>query len=202
MQECSSFGLSIIETSPDTDIRSVTSEQLMILNKSLPFSIGSHGATHANLIMPSSDDAKQGILQSKSYFGSILQELLEFLGFPCGSFSQTHSELAREAGYRRVFSTSPAPASLRPEDYVIARIRVISGDWRLEIRRKILAAYRELSFAFALKRTLRSWLQMVQRFLNLPASFLNLAKNNPLGACQFDDNRFACASSKYSRRRD
>jgi peptidoglycan/xylan/chitin deacetylase (PgdA/CDA1 family) len=123
------------------------------------FSIGSHCRTHPDLPRLDEPEARDEIFGSKNELESMLQEGIQSLSFPFGSFNETHVRMAREAGYHRVFSTSPDLfRGNGRRKYVVGRVKADPEDWPLEFRLKILGAYRWLPLAFSIKRKVRSFL--------------------------------------------
>ncbi len=116
-------------------------------------SIGSHTQTHP--YMPELDDANalRELRDSKLSLERIMGREIATFSFPFGGFTQRLIELAREAGYQRVFTTVPefafAPGAT---EFAVGRVRVDPTDWPSEFRLKIAGAYRWLPLAIAAKR--------------------------------------------------
>jgi peptidoglycan/xylan/chitin deacetylase (PgdA/CDA1 family) len=123
-------------------------DQLKTLDFNL-VSLGSHGVTHSNLLLLAEADAKKEIYQSKQFLENLLCTHIDALSFPYGAFNHTHVEIARQAGYKRVFSILP---TLAASEYVTGRVSVDPTDWIMEFRLKIRGSYRWLPKAFSLKR--------------------------------------------------
>jgi len=138
----------------DVHHRVMDADMLRKINKNDLFTIGSHCVTHSSLTSMSYDNAKQEILESKGCLENILNEEIKTISFPHGAYDQTHVDLAREAGYERVFTILPSLAFMRADGYETGRVRVDPDDWMLEFRLKILGAYRWLPVAFDAKRAL------------------------------------------------
>jgi peptidoglycan/xylan/chitin deacetylase (PgdA/CDA1 family) len=137
----------------DEDCREVvmTADQLCVLNGNL-VSVGSHCVTHSNLPSLNQDEAEKEIFQSKDCLKKILKKEIKTISFPHGAYDQTHVELARLAGYNRVFSISP---TMIKNEYVAGRIRVDPTDWRIEFILKLLGAYRWLPLASGFKSSMK-----------------------------------------------
>lgn len=121
-------------------------------------SIGSHCRTHPDLLRLEEREARDEIFGSKLQLESMLDEEIQSLSFPFGSFGEAHVKMAREAGYGRVFTTSPELfAGVNSGKYVVGRVKADPEDWPLEFRLKVLGAYRWLPLAFSVKRKLRSF---------------------------------------------
>jgi peptidoglycan/xylan/chitin deacetylase (PgdA/CDA1 family) len=133
----------------------MSEEQLKGLGHIPIASIGSHCVTHSDLLSLDAEEAKNEIIQSKRDLENIVKRSIRTISFPHGTFDQKHVELARQAGYERVFSILPRFAFSHPDEYVTGRVRVDATDWLLEFRLKLLGAYRWLPLAFFLKRKAR-----------------------------------------------
>ncbi len=112
-------------------------------------SVGSHGVTHTRFTLLEEAEARQEMRWSKDCLEKILGKRVATFSFPHGVFKESHVNLAREAGYERVFSIAPVPAC--SGEYVTGRVSVDPGDWHVEFRLKLLGAYRWLPLASLLK---------------------------------------------------
>jgi peptidoglycan/xylan/chitin deacetylase (PgdA/CDA1 family) len=128
-------------------------EQLRALPEDL-VTIGSHTLNHPFLPSMNEEDAWQELSASRSQLEIILNRKVQLFSFPFGGFTEELIQLARKAGYQRLFITLPAFAFADPDEFVVSRIRVDPTDWLLEYRLKLAGAYGWLSWAFALKRKL------------------------------------------------
>jgi peptidoglycan/xylan/chitin deacetylase (PgdA/CDA1 family) len=124
-------------------------------------SFGSHGVSHRNLLFLSDMDAKHEILNSKNQLNNMLNEEITTISFPYGGFTESHVEMAREAGYKRVFSILPSTTSFDSSEFVTGRIRVDPSDWIIEFRLKLIGAYRWLPIAFSIKRKIKRLLIII-----------------------------------------
>ena len=123
-------------------------DQLKSLDANL-VSIGSHGCTHSNLLLLDEDEARREIFQSKLFLEELLKRRVNTLAFPYGAFDQKHVNLARQAGYHRVFSILP---TLAASEYVTGRVSADPWDWSMEFKLKMRGSYRWLPKAFSFKR--------------------------------------------------
>lgn len=117
--------------------------------------IGSHCVTHSNLLSLGMDAAREEIYRSKKDLEAALNYEVEFICFPHGAYDNRHVELARGAGYSRIFTINPVLAFKKPDEYVTGRFSVEPSDWGIEFRLKLIGAYRWLPAAFLLKRKIR-----------------------------------------------
>lgn len=131
----------------------MSAEQLKDLDSKY-ITIGSHCATHPNLLNLRDDFAKEEIFRSRDDLQRLLGQDIKFISFPHGAFKEIHVEYARAAGYKRAFSIIPSLAFQRGNDYMAGRVRVDPTDSKLEFRLKLLGSYRWLPFAFAVKKKL------------------------------------------------
>jgi len=141
--------------SPDYHEVVMTADQLKTAKGAGLISIGSHCVTHRSLLSLKEKEAYQEILNSKKTLEAILGERIDLLSFPHGKFHEGHIKIAREAGYRRVFSIVPRLASSGTDEYVTGRVRTDPSDWPFEFRLKLCGAYRWVPFAFKLKKMSR-----------------------------------------------
>ena len=121
-------------------------------------SIGSHTVSHTRLTSLGEEEARYEILRSKETLEAIIGEEIQFLSFPYGAFNEKHIEMARQGGYKRVFSITPVCAFIDSDEYVTGRVRVDPTDWGIEFRLKLLGTYRWLPFAFLLKSKIHAFL--------------------------------------------
>ena len=136
----------------------VTCEQLRSLPSNL-ISVGSHTATHSRLSLLKEEDAKRELEESREALLLIVGREISLLSFPYGAYNERTLELARQAGYMRVFGI--LPGFCKPGEYLARRVLVSPTDWRLEFRLKLLGAYSWLPLGFAIKRTLKYWIGQI-----------------------------------------
>jgi len=125
--------------------------------KSLPTDlviVGSHGVFHKNLSSLCRCEAGEELFRSKQDLERIIQREVKLFFFPYGGYNKTSLELAREAGYDRVFCTVPRPAFRNPNEFLSGAIIVDPGDWLLEFKLKVLGGYNWLSLIASAKQSL------------------------------------------------
>jgi len=130
-------------------------EQLKSLSRNDLVSVGSHCFTHTNLLSLEKNNARNEISISKHHLENILQKEIIFLSFPYGDFNETHVNMAKNAGYKKVFSILPNLA--KHPRYIAGRVNVDPSDWSVEFKLKIRGAYRWLPKAYTLKKTIKTW---------------------------------------------
>ena len=116
--------------------------------------VGSHTATHADLVSLSDEGVRQELNSSRQALETMLGRTIDSISFPYGSCSDRELRLAREAGYRYQFSVMPRRSLSVFHEGLIGRISVQPTDWPIEFRLKILGAYRWLTIASAVKAKL------------------------------------------------
>jgi peptidoglycan/xylan/chitin deacetylase (PgdA/CDA1 family) len=119
--------------------------------------IGSHGMTHCLLPSLNEESAKRELSESRVKLEKLLNRKVTLFSFPYGASNQHLVQWCQEAGYERVFTSSPVVAYANPKEFETGRVWAEPTDWPLEFRLKILGAYRWLPWAFALKREVLSF---------------------------------------------
>jgi len=119
-------------------------------------SVGSHTLSHPRLPKLTKSEAQREIAESRTKLECILQREVRLFSFPYGAYNAETIALCRQAGYQRVFTSSPTWAFITPEEFITGRVPVEPGDWQLEFRMKLMGAYRWLPLAISLKRCIIS----------------------------------------------
>ena len=117
--------------------------------------VGSHCINHRHLPSLERTEAEREITESKKTLEKILAKEVRLLSFPHGAYNTLHVDIAKRAGYSRVFTISPQRALVSPDEYITGRIFADPRDWTLEYLLKILGAYQWLPFAYNLKQSLK-----------------------------------------------
>lgn len=125
--------------------RVMTPEELRDLAQDPLVTIGSHTMAHANLLEVGMERAMQELKQSKTDLEAVLGKPVEQFSYPFGARNAALDAQAKDAGYSRIFSSSPAPAFRSADEFVSGRITVDPDISPLEFRLKILGAYRWLA---------------------------------------------------------
>ncbi len=133
--------------------RIMTVDQLRSLNHNL-VTVGSHTLTHPSLPEIPKDMARKEITESKKKLEKITGREIKLFSFPYGNYTSGLVQMAKEAGYERIFTVEPVLALRDPDGFIIGRCDVSPTDWFLEFRMKMMGAYRWLSYAIRLKRNL------------------------------------------------
>jgi len=135
-------------TKPDSPARQqrvLSAQQLAALSNHALLTIGSHSISHPDFLKLDPAQARVELEQSKAQLESMVGCKIGLFSFPHGRYNARLVELARAAGYDRVFSVNPRNAFSEPDHFVEGRVLVDPADWRLEFRLKILGAYRWLA---------------------------------------------------------
>ncbi len=128
--------------SPAWQERVLTEEQLVSLKDHPLLTVGSHSVSHPRLPDLLDDACLRELRQSKSDLEGILGQQITEFSFPHGKCDERSIQLAKAAGYKRVFTIQPALALRSASEFVTGRVAVDPDDWRLEFRLKLLGAYR------------------------------------------------------------
>jgi peptidoglycan/xylan/chitin deacetylase (PgdA/CDA1 family) len=131
----------------------ISAEQLRALPSGL-ISIGSHTLTHPMLPCLKEEEARRELYGSRAVLEQILGRRVTLFSFPFGAFSPALISWCREAGYERVFTSTPGLSFQDPHEFVSGRVPVDATASMLEFRLKVLGAYRWLPYAISLKRRL------------------------------------------------
>jgi peptidoglycan/xylan/chitin deacetylase (PgdA/CDA1 family) len=125
--------------------RVMTREELRALINDPLVTIGSHTVRHAHLVEVGPERARAELAESKVELERILDRPVDQFSYPFGARNPALDQQARALGYRRLFSSNPAPACRGADEFVSGRISVDPWDSILEFRLKLLGAYRWLA---------------------------------------------------------
>ena len=114
--------------------------------------IGSHSVNHPRLTQLEETEASRELVESKRDLERILGRPVELFSFPHGDHNSRLLTLAREAGYRRVFTVQPEMALKQPAEFATGRVLVDPADWMIEFRLKLAGAYRWMVATSRFKR--------------------------------------------------
>ncbi len=105
--------------------------QLKEISK-LGFEVGSHSRSHKDLTRLDPNLAKSELSDSKKFLEDLLGKEVSSISFPYGRHNAVVADLAREAGYTKLFGLGSAV-----HDGVIGRIPVYRLDSPAAVRRKV-----------------------------------------------------------------
>jgi peptidoglycan/xylan/chitin deacetylase (PgdA/CDA1 family) len=114
--------------------------------------IGSHCVTHPRLTSLNKKQAVQELSESKKQLELVLGKKVPTLAFPYDDYNDEVVELARQAGYSRVFKDLPTNPMSRMDGFLSGRISVSPEDWGIEYWLKLRGAYQWLPLAVKRKR--------------------------------------------------
>ncbi len=123
----------------------VRSEQLKQLAAAERVTVGSHSVTHPRLSALPENAVREELQQSRAELEKIIERPVDLFSFPHGAHNERVLQLAREAGYKRVFTISPTLAFVEPREFVTGRVAADPADWGCEFTCKTLGGYRWLS---------------------------------------------------------
>lgn len=126
---------------PESTEMTMTAEQLVAVSKNPLVRIGSHTLTHPDLTRIRPDQLKTELIDSKRRLEQLLSNPIEDLALPFGSYNQKVFSMAREAGYKRIYTIDPKPVNPMPEDTVMGRFAMSPDVWHIEFLLTCAGAY-------------------------------------------------------------
>ena len=138
---------------PNYHEKLMSADQLKGLLKN-QFKIGSHCISHPRLTTLDPKQVKRELFESKSILETLLGKEVTTLSFPYNDFNKDIVQLAKQAGYFRVFANVPAYPTSKIDKFLHGRIEVSLDDWYIEYWLKVRGAYQWLSLAIKIKRIL------------------------------------------------
>jgi peptidoglycan/xylan/chitin deacetylase (PgdA/CDA1 family) len=135
----------------------VSENNLKAISKLGNVHFGSHGVTHADLALLPEAETRQELQDSKRSLENLVAREIVALSFPYGSHGPRELRLAREAGYRFLFDSTPQQMVSIMGEGLIGRVDVQASDWNIEFKLKVYGAYRWVRKASVWKRKVRSW---------------------------------------------
>ena len=120
--------------------------------------IGSHSVTHSKLTSLQPEQARMELVESKKRLEAILGREVTLFSFPYNDYNDQAVEMAKQAGYSRVFSNVPTFPISKVDSFMLGRVDVSPDDWDIEYSLKLRGAYQWLPFAIAAKRKMKSLL--------------------------------------------
>lgn len=132
----------IAEDHLDANELTMTADQLQILSKQPLIRIGSHTQTHPDLSRLLPEKARQELADSKHDLEQILSRRIEDLALPHGAFNDTVLKIAREVGYKRIFTLEPRLISNDTlYEGLIGRFSMSPDVWPIEFYLTCVGAY-------------------------------------------------------------
>jgi peptidoglycan/xylan/chitin deacetylase (PgdA/CDA1 family) len=118
--------------------------------------VGSHSVSHPHFAWIDDESVRSELVNSKIHLERLCNCRIELLSLPYGSYTQETLQIARRAGYRKVFLNVPVTPGDSEGGFLVGRVAVSPSDWLIEFRLKVLGAYSWLAPAIAIKRRLRA----------------------------------------------
>lgn len=87
------------------------------------WTIGCHGATHANLGSNSTDYRKE-VLEAKKTLGKKLKAKIDYFAYPKGIYNKEVIDLIKLSGYKAALTTDPGIISTKTDLYRIPRVGI------------------------------------------------------------------------------
>ncbi|MCX5636630.1 MAG: polysaccharide deacetylase family protein [Planctomycetota bacterium] len=126
---------------PESTEMTMTAEQLAAVLKNPLIRIGSHTLTHHDLTKIGPDQLKKELIDSKYQLEQLLGNPIEDLSLPFGSYDQEVLRMAREAGYKKIYTVDEKPANPMSKDPVTGRFRMSPDVWKIEFLLTCSGAY-------------------------------------------------------------
>lgn len=133
---------SMLPNHPEANETVMTAEQLQALSKHPLIRVGSHTQTHPDLSQLPPDRIRWELTESKRNLEYLLSHPVDDLALPHGAFNDTVLQIAREVGYKRIYTLEPR---LMPKDTidegVIGRFSMSPEVWPIEFFLTCAGAY-------------------------------------------------------------
>lgn len=127
---------------PELNERLMTAEQIKTLSKHPLVQIGSHTHKHLDLTTLPSVHARTELVKSKQQLEKMLGIPVFNLALPHGAFNETVLQLAREVGYKHIYTLQPMlMLRKRMEESVIGRFSMSPDVWPIEFYLTCAGAY-------------------------------------------------------------
>jgi peptidoglycan/xylan/chitin deacetylase (PgdA/CDA1 family) len=127
----------------DASEKVMSVSQILELKENPLITFGSHTASHLHMSELSAKDIREELSSSRNTLRQILNEHVDSLALPHGSFNKEVLQTAMEEGYKQIFTLEPVPFSshsqLTPNR--IGRFSMSPLVWRVEFFLTINGAY-------------------------------------------------------------
>ena len=125
--------------------------------------IGSHSVNHVNMTKISCEQRYKEFNESKQFLNNLIGDKVNFFSFPYGAYDDETLKIAREIGYKFIFTSDPKLNYIEPgiDHFVLGRVPVEPSDSKLEFIVKILGGYNWVYGYILFKRKLK---KLVNKF--------------------------------------
>lgn len=120
----------------------VSARELRALASEPLATIGSHSISHPNFLRLDPACSREELVSSKAALEAVTGQAVDLFSFPHGAHDAASIELAREAGYKHVYTIAPTLIRGHDEPFCVGRVAVDPDDWPIEFALKIAGAYR------------------------------------------------------------
>lgn len=117
----------------DKDIRDISLSQYS--------KIGSHGKTHTKLASLNKEKQKLELYESKKVIESIIDETINSMSFPHGSYNEDTILLLKEIGYKYAATSKKGLNIEQTKNFLIYRSEIIASDMIKDLKKKIDGFY-------------------------------------------------------------
>lgn len=126
----------------DANELTMTADQLQALSKHPLIRIGSHTQTHPDLSKLLPERVRQELVDSKRDLEQILSRPVDDLALPHGAFNDTVLQIAREVGFKRIYTLEPrVMPKYSINEGVIGRFSMSPDVWPIEFLLTCTGAY-------------------------------------------------------------
>jgi peptidoglycan/xylan/chitin deacetylase (PgdA/CDA1 family) len=127
---------------PEANELTMTADQLQALSKHPLIRIGSHTQTHPDLSKLLPERVRQELVDSKRDLEQILSRPVDDLALPHGAFNDTVLQIAREVGFKRIYTLEPRLISNDTlNEGLIGRFSMSPDVWPIEFYLTCVGAY-------------------------------------------------------------
>jgi peptidoglycan/xylan/chitin deacetylase (PgdA/CDA1 family)/glycosyltransferase involved in cell wall biosynthesis len=130
-----------VSENPDIQVKLLTDDEIVQLDRSGHVDIGGHTLTHPRLDRLTPDEQKYEIEANKAHLEKILQKPLLSFAYPYGDFDASAKENAIQAGYQFAVATDSGPLAMHEDPFQIRRIAVFPRTDTFGLWRKIRGNY-------------------------------------------------------------
>lgn len=135
---------------PEYHEKTMSAQQLKMIQSDL-ITIGSHTQTHPDLSKLPLDQVRWELVESKKNLEQLLGKTVDDLALPHGAYNQDVLDIAREVGYKRIYTLEPSLAN-HDQEGKIGRFSMSPDVWPIEFYLTCCGAY---SWLFYFRKLIR-----------------------------------------------